>query len=131
MTRAVGLIVVLLAAWLGACAAPATPASPAVPVAPAAAPAAPGASDPAPAAPPPLLAKLHVPHASISQTHLPIWMAVEQGYFRQHGLDLETSYVAGGQTIAASLASGETPIILSGAAGPLLAAAQGADFVFV
>jgi NitT/TauT family transport system substrate-binding protein len=58
-------------------------------------------------------------------------VAIEKGYFRQRGLEIETSYIAGGSTIAAALVSGQAPIILSGAAGPLLAAAQGADFVFV
>jgi NitT/TauT family transport system substrate-binding protein len=80
---------------------------------------------------PPLLARLHVPHSSVSATHAPIWVAIEKGYFRQRGLDIETSYIAGGATIAAALVSGQASMIISGAAGPLLAAAQGADFVFL
>jgi NitT/TauT family transport system substrate-binding protein len=130
-SRLVALVLTLAAA----CTAPGSAPSSALPAPVLTAPAAtdPGAAVPAtpPGEPPPVVARLHVPHSSLSQTHAALWVAIEQGFFRQRGLEVETSYISGGSTIAAALVSGQAALILSGAAGPLAAAAQGAEFVFL
>src|SRR4051812_29344122 len=102
------LVVLLPLVLAAACRAPTSvPANPAptgeraVPDRSAAVPAQSAAAPNSPAADPPVIARWHVPHSSLSQTHAPLWMAIEQGYFRQRGLEIETSYISGGSTIAA------------------------------
>ena len=84
----------VLAAALVACGGP--PAAP--PTAPAAAPATPrgGASAPAatPEPTPPPLRTLEVPTATLSATSTPLWVAVDHGFFRRHGFEVEVKGLA-------------------------------------
>src|SRR3954467_11730114 len=78
---------------------------------------------PAPAGPPapaPSAAPLPVRAAftSFSASAAPWWMAVEGGYFREQGLDVELRQVAAGATLLAAMHAGELDLVFSG--GPSL-----------
>src|SRR5688572_6569964 len=83
----IGHLALIVVSLLAACAAPGSTRSPTASTdaqgAPSSAPvgAAATSSIGAADAEPPLLARLHVPHSSVSATHAPIWVAIEKGYF--------------------------------------------------
>src|SRR5437764_600799 len=73
-----------------------------------AAPAAPAAGAPATAGGPsgatqPLV-KTHSAYPTTSASSAPWWMALEGGYFREQGLDVDLQFIAGGVTLNAALA---------------------------
>ena len=92
---------------------------------PAAAPAAPPSS--APAAP----LKARSAYTSINAVCAPWWMALDAGYFREQGLDVELGHVDPGATLVAAMTNGELDVTF--AAGPTLVLGhlQGLDTVFI
>src|SRR5262245_3813114 len=97
-----GALVVALG--LAACARAGAPA--AAPAAPAA-PSAPQGAAATPAEPPALWPqKIMIAYSSISGSQMPIYLAMENGLFPKHGLDVEVTYVASGTSTMQSLVSG-------------------------
>jgi ABC-type nitrate/sulfonate/bicarbonate transport system substrate-binding protein len=122
------LLYALLAAACGPSAAPAAkPAS-----APASAPAAPAASVPTPpsiggpggpsSAPIPVRVAWAAPGGALT----PVWVAADQGFFRDHGLDVELVFLSGTRTDQGVI-TGETPIGFGANVIPLRL--SGADIV--
>jgi NitT/TauT family transport system substrate-binding protein len=113
--------VVLVAACSGAPAsAPRATAGPGSGVAASGAPAASTGQTPVP------LPKVTVSYSSISGTFLPLWVAVDEGLFAKHGLDVELTYIASGTTSMQSLVAGDLQFIVSSGAEPAAAYLAGA-----
>jgi NitT/TauT family transport system substrate-binding protein len=72
------------------------------------------------------LAKLQVAYTSLSGMELPLWVAMDGGIFRQHGLDVSGVLLQESPAVA-SLLSGEVQIIQGGGGGTLASAAEGSD----
>jgi NitT/TauT family transport system substrate-binding protein len=126
-----GLVWVLLVA----CGAPARTAAPAG-SAPASAPsggssaagAAPGAAAAsAPAAP----IKSRSGYTTISAAAAPWWMALEAGYFREQGLDVNLVHLDAGAPLLAALTNGELDVTFSGAPTLVVGTLQGLDTVII
>ncbi|HEX6511329.1 MAG TPA: ABC transporter substrate-binding protein [Chloroflexota bacterium] len=88
--------------------------------APAAAP--PSASAPAQAT------KITGVFTSFNGDQLPVWLGIDGGIFRQHGIELSMSLLQESPALA-SLLSGEVQVISGGGVGILSAAAEGSDLV--
>jgi sulfonate transport system substrate-binding protein len=131
-----GLLIALLLA---------TACTPTAPAAPTSAPAAP-TSAPAPAVPPPTqpptaqptAAPTSAPAASLTRVtasyservgnYLVLWLALEQGIFRAHGLDVDLQLITGSSGMSALL-SGQVQIAQVGASEVISAVANGSDLV--
>ncbi|HZR99284.1 MAG TPA: ABC transporter substrate-binding protein [Chloroflexota bacterium] len=128
------LVAALLVGCTPRAAAPAPPANPA-PAAPAAAPAAPAASAPAAtsAGPAPAAAPAGEPRklrVGVSQnvTIAPLAMAIEKGYIRDAGLELDLLPLTGGSEMVAPLSTGELDVAIGGISASLFnALARGID----
>jgi hypothetical protein len=70
-------------------------------------------------------------YTSINAVCAPWWMALEAGYFREQGLDVELGHVDPGATLVAAMTNGELDITF--AAGPtlVLGSLQGLDTIFI
>ncbi len=95
---------------------------------PAAAPA--GQAGPAPTAPPPP-EPVRVIYGALSGSQVPLWVAQDGGYFREHGLDVELYFIESGTAMAQALVAGEAPLAHVGAAAIVGAVAQGFDAAFI
>jgi NitT/TauT family transport system substrate-binding protein len=62
---------------------------------------------------------------------LPLWMAVDQGLFKKHGVDVELIFIRGGARVMAALMSGEVRFASVAVTQVVGAAAQGADPVVI
>ncbi|HLH23504.1 MAG TPA: ABC transporter substrate-binding protein [Chloroflexota bacterium] len=106
----------------GGCGAPAAP----TPMLAPAAVASPGA---APAGPPPLTA-ITAAYGSLAAQSAPTWVALEDGLFRQHGLDV-TLVRAQDTSALGALAGGDAQLVQLGGEGVINAVLGGADDLFV
>ncbi len=106
-------------------AAPSGGGSSAAPAAPAANPAAAGA--PAPAAP----LKSRSGYTTISAAAAPWWVALEAGYFREQGLDVDLVHLDAGAPLLAALTNGELDVTFSGAPTLVVGTLQGLDTVII
>jgi ABC-type nitrate/sulfonate/bicarbonate transport system substrate-binding protein len=133
MPHALPLLVgtALLGAACAAGGAPRAPERAAPPPPAAAAPheAGPGPAAPAPAAERPERETLRVAAAATSTGYLPLQMAVEAGYFQQHGLTVELSVVSA-SVAAQGLVSGSIDIYQGGATA-IAARLAGSDIIYV
>ena len=75
---------------------------------------------------PPPLPKVTVSYSSVSGTFLPVWLAVDEGLFAKHGLDVDITYIASGTTSMQSLVAGDLQFIVSSGAEPAAAYLAGA-----
>jgi NitT/TauT family transport system substrate-binding protein len=119
------LLLALLLVGSGACApAPATPT-------PAVEPAAPGAMAVAAGPTPAPLEKdtLHVAVAATGSAYTPLQVAIEAGYFRNHGLTVNTSVMAA-SVAAQALVSGSIDMYQGGAAA-IAARLGGSDIIYI
>ncbi len=103
-------------------------ATPPAPTPAAQAPAAPGAA--AEPTRPPALTPLTVGYGAVTGVYIPLWLALDQGYFEKHGLAVELVHLPG-NTGPQSLIAGQVPVMgLSGfAAAPSMI--EGADLVVI
>jgi NitT/TauT family transport system substrate-binding protein len=135
-----GLVAVILGSLvaLAACRAPeAAPsaAGPSAPAAPAgsgaAGPAAAGASgsSAASAATPPK--RLAVALSAVNAIAAPLWVAVDDGLFRQEGLEVEVANLDGGSRAVAAIVSGDTPLGVINSGSAVDARLQGPDITMV
>src|SRR3954469_8128852 len=85
------------------------------------------------AATPPLAPiRLKVPYTAISGSSWPGWIAQDAGFFASYGLDVELEYLASGAPALQSMLSGETGIVPTLAAPPVISAVLGgADAVLI
>ncbi|HLH26217.1 MAG TPA: ABC transporter substrate-binding protein [Chloroflexota bacterium] len=72
------------------------------------------------------LPKVTVSYSSVSGTFLPVWIAVDEGLFAKHGLDVDITYIASGTTSMQSLIAGDLQFIVSSGAEPAAAYLGGA-----
>jgi NitT/TauT family transport system substrate-binding protein len=101
-------------------------AKPAAPASASAKPAASGSGSAAAAAG----GKLATSYSEIYNGQTPVWVAQDGGIFKQNGLDVDQTYIASGNAIAAVI-SGQILIAQGGGSEALSAAANGADLVVV
>ncbi len=66
-------------------------------------------------------------HAAFNEKVVALWLGVEQGFFRKHGVDVQLVYIRTGPQTVAALASGEIQMVYSIPAVVLSAAAGGMD----
>jgi ABC-type nitrate/sulfonate/bicarbonate transport system substrate-binding protein len=69
--------------------------------------------------------KLVMSYSSVAGTYAPIYLAVENGFFAQHGLDVDLTYVASGTTSMQSLVAGDVQFIVTGGPEPIAASLAG------
>ena len=74
---------------------------------------------------------LVVGYSNISTDDTSVYVGVDEGIFRKHGLDVNAELVAGGSTTTAALLSGQILIAQAGGSETLSAVANGADLVVV
>src|SRR4051794_12940468 len=83
------------------------------------------------AAAPPQPLRVRLASTALSGAQLPVWTAQETGLFTQHGLDLDLSYIATGQTAMGALLSKEVDALSGGPEASLAVAVEGGDAVVV
>ncbi len=123
--------VLLLTAALAACggSAAAPSAAPAASGSASAKPAASGGASSKPAASP-ASGKLQTSYSEIYNGMTPVWVAQDAGIFKQNGLDVDQTYIASSNVIAA-VVSGQVAVAQGGGSEALSAAAGGADLVVI
>jgi NitT/TauT family transport system substrate-binding protein len=72
-----------------------------------------------------------VGYSNIAGDEISLWVAVDQGYFGAHGLNVDAQLLAGGANTVAALLSGQVQFAHAGGSEALNAAANGADLVVV
>jgi ABC-type nitrate/sulfonate/bicarbonate transport system substrate-binding protein len=70
--------------------------------------------------------KLLIVHSALNMFTTPLWMAKEKGFFRKHGLDVETIYIPSGTLGMQSLLGGETKILAADGSSVVNARLRGA-----
>ncbi len=83
-------------------------------------------------APAPISAPVHLvaSYSELYEGELPVWVTLEAGFFKRHGLDVELQYIASSNSIAALL-SGQTQVSQGGGSEAVSAVANGADLVII
>src|SRR3954468_16528769 len=71
--------------------------------------------------------KLHVAYATEASLSAPLWVAKDQGFFDQYGLDVDLIFIRGGATIMQSMVAGSLDFALSGASATITSYLAGAD----
>jgi ABC-type nitrate/sulfonate/bicarbonate transport system substrate-binding protein len=74
---------------------------------------------------------LTVGYSNIAGDEISLWVAVDQGYFGAHGLNVDAQLLAGGANTVAALLSGQIQFAHAGGSEALSATANGADLVVV
>jgi NitT/TauT family transport system substrate-binding protein len=111
----------------GSAPAPKSAAAPPVASAPASAP----ATGPASAAPPVAPVRVQAAFSSVTANQSPWWIALEAGYFREQGLDLQLTRIDAGATLLAGMHQGEVQLAASGGPALVLGTLQGLDIMLV
>lgn len=75
--------------------------------------------------------KLQVIYSAQSIDQTPEWGAVDGGYFKQNGLDVDLQYVAGGSKVIGALLAGQTQISVQGGNEAMSAVSNGGDIVLI
>ena len=70
--------------------------------------------------------KVRVAISSISTSQVNVWVPLDTGFFKKHGLDIELVYISGAPVGAAALMSGEVAISQGGVFGSITANMKGA-----
>src|SRR5216683_5266569 len=90
-----------------------------------------GASAVAPAAAAREGDSIAVGYSNIAGDEIPLWVAVDEGYFDAHGLSVDAQLLAGGANTVAALLSGQVQFAHAGGSEALNATSSGADLVVV
>ncbi len=77
------------------------------------------------------LERINAIYVSIAGDHAGIYTAQEAGLFRKHGLDVNSSYIAGAAQVIQTMMAGENQIATAGGSGVVDAGFGGADLVMV
>ncbi len=104
--------------------APTGGAAPAAPAAPAASSGASTAAGPSASATPQVV-KARSAYTTISAAAAPWWVALDGGYFREQGLDVDLVHIDAGAPLLAALSNGEIDITFAGGPSLVLGALQG------
>ncbi|HLY79240.1 MAG TPA: ABC transporter substrate-binding protein [Caulobacteraceae bacterium] len=104
-------------------------ASPAAPTSAKPAGSAPGASSANPSAAAANPKKIEIANSSLSGDSIPLWVAIDAGIFQQHGLEVDSQFIAGAAASMATLISGKVQVGWLGGPAVLSSAAGGADIV--
>jgi NitT/TauT family transport system substrate-binding protein len=75
----------------------------------------------------PTSSKLDIPYQAISIGQVPLWTALDGGFFRRYGIDASGEFAAQSPALVASMLSGETPIANLGQDAVISADLNGAD----
>ncbi len=86
---------------------------------------------PAALAPLPASVSLRTGYTTASASMAGLWAAAEGGYFTQHGLDVEVTFVRAGAEVLAAIANGELPLAVAGGLSLVGAALEGGDHVIL
>src|SRR5438445_801918 len=70
--------------------------------------------------------KIRVAISSISTSQVNVWVPLDAGFFKKHGLDVELVYISGAPVGAAALMSGEVAISQGGVTGAINSNLKGA-----
>src|SRR5207237_6957563 len=70
--------------------------------------------------------KLRVAISSISTSQVNVWVPLDAGFFKKHGLDVELVYISGAPVGTAALMSGEVAISQGGVTGAINSNLKGA-----
>src|SRR6266481_3415675 len=70
--------------------------------------------------------KLRVAISSISTSQVNVWVPLDAGFFKKHGLDVELVYISGAPVGTAALMSGEVAISQGGVVGSINSNLKGA-----
>jgi len=70
--------------------------------------------------------KIRVAISSISTSQVNVWVPLDTGFFKKHGLDVELVYISGAPVGAAALMSGEVAISQGGVTGAINSNLKGA-----
>lgn len=73
--------------------------------------------------------KLDIPYQAITIGQLPLWMALDGGFFRRYGINASGEYAGESPALVASLLSGETPFANLGQEAVVKADLNGGDIV--
>ena len=79
----------------------------------------------------PKLERVKAMYSTLGGSQAVLWLAREAGFFKKHGLDVETIYVSGGPANVAALLSGEASFSQNAGPPVLGADLKGADIVFI
>src|SRR4051794_34019304 len=125
-------IATCLLALVAGCAAPAaTPAAAPAPAAAKPAPAAAPAPADAPAATAAPVERLRAAYTSLGMTQAFMWMALDAGYYRDEGLDVELEYIPGSNVAIQGLMSGDLQYMIAGGATSAGVKVGGGDAVLL
>jgi len=75
------------------------------------------------------MTRVRAAHAVVSSGVGPMWLAADQGLWRQHGLDVETTLISGAPVIMAALLSGEVQFAQTAGEAAFSVQARNADVV--
>lgn len=71
--------------------------------------------------------RLRVAYSSISANTLPLWIALDQGFFTKQGLEIEAVYISGEPMLTQAITSGDIAVAQQGAVGAIRSALAGLD----
>jgi ABC-type nitrate/sulfonate/bicarbonate transport system substrate-binding protein len=83
------------------------------------------------AAPPAAPVRVQAAYSSVTANQSPWWIALESGYFREQGLDLQLTRIDAGATLLAGMHQGEVQLAASGGPALVLGNLQGLDTMIV
>jgi ABC-type nitrate/sulfonate/bicarbonate transport system substrate-binding protein len=75
--------------------------------------------------------KLEVPYTPVTGATLPFWIALEQGFFAQQGLDVDAQFISGSGPIFQAMTSGQFPIGIAGGGDVVLNRLAGGDLLMI
>jgi NitT/TauT family transport system substrate-binding protein len=73
--------------------------------------------------------RLRVAYSSISANTLPLWIALDQGLFAKHGIEVEAVYISGEPMLSQALIGGDIAAAQQGAVGAIRSNLAGQDVV--
>ncbi|MET0502419.1 MAG: ABC transporter substrate-binding protein [Candidatus Binatia bacterium] len=75
--------------------------------------------------------KLLVAHAGLISTHVSVWLAEDQGFYKKHGLDAASVFTGSGSVTSQALIAGEAKLASTSVGPTAGAVGAGADLVIV
>ncbi|HWO41979.1 MAG TPA: ABC transporter substrate-binding protein [Candidatus Eisenbacteria bacterium] len=76
-------------------------------------------------------APLRVAYSAVSGAMSPLWVALEAGYFKREGVEVELLYIGGGSLLIQSMLGGDVPFSFGPSVPVINASLRGADLVLI
>ena len=76
-------------------------------------------------------APTRVGYSALGGAYIPLWVAQDEGYFKHHGLEAQTVYIAGGAVVIQAMLAGDIQFALAGATAPIRASLNGGDLKLI